>query len=203
MTGLRVAIAGRRGRGKDTLALALQKLDPTFVKAAFADYLKSEVFQMVEDFLDPQPPYGGGDYEAYLKDRSINGLAWQWWGEWRRVHTSPDYWIKKLDQTMRFLEARDPNVSIVITDMRHHNELQWAHENGFATVRLEGPNHRPDADPRSDDHPSERDVDALPVHISYVNDGNIELLTDFAKMLVLPLAGNFRERREYEASLRT
>lgn len=177
----KVAITGRFRTGKDTVAGLLgEQLGGNITRLAFADALKREVAEMTYGYvcenLDTAMGYEVDVWEQRLRqDKHINGLAFQWWGEWRRQKFGLDYWINHSILAGQYARACDHEHHIIITDMRHHNEAQWCREHGFFLVRVEGPC-RATNEQRDPNHPSERHVQDLDVHATIANTyGRLEL----------------------------
>ena len=87
---MKVAITGEFRRGKDTLADMIEEQIPSselLARLAFANALKREVADMVEDYLgsgDPEPLKTSSVYVT----RELMSTGWQWWGEFRRRSTT-------------------------------------------------------------------------------------------------------------------
>lgn len=116
---------------------------------AFADKLKQEVTQDMRMFGGPK-----GVIEKYRQEYSMPDWVQlednpdmadplcpfgkfrkllQWYGsEFRRDHDGPDYWVKRLAQT---IELEKPAIAC-ITDMRFENEMQFVLQHG-ETVRVD------------------------------------------------------------------
>jgi hypothetical protein len=98
----------------------------------------------------------------------------QWWGtEYRRTRDT-NYWVKKLDAT---LKAERPRIAL-ITDMRFPNEVSWVKQDpasGFA-VRVDRLGYKTDVA----QHVSEKALDFMGDedwhYIIQVNDGDVEEL---------------------------
>lgn len=198
---LKIAVTGRFRRGKDTLVGMLTTLiDGNFTYLAFADELKREVHDMalnaitpVEffDIRDGKPVAKPGAYEKWhtymLRQKDINGPAYQWWGAFRRRYFGINYWINHPNFRVKYQEGMKAGEHIIIADMRHHNESAWCEDNGFYRIRVEGPCHG--KDDRDPNHESERDIESLKV--DYVIDnsgtyndliGNLPMLIDSLKL---------------------
>lgn len=189
----KVAITGEFRRGKDTLASMIEeRLEGTVTRLAFADALKRELAEMsftyVRDSFDLGRYYetiDGPEYDSVLdewekimrQDRAINGVGWQWWGEFRRRKDGEDYWINHYCLAGQYAHASDHGHHIIITDMRHHNEAKWCKEHGFYLIRIEGPC-QVGGELRDSNHPSERHVRELEVHLVIQNTGGLDALRE-------------------------
>lgn len=198
---IKIAIAGRFRTGKDTVAdiieahLTMQSGPGTVARLGFADALKYELSTMVANFTLPDDLFveeGSQMYalpsayeqheELMAQRRAVNGVGWQWWGEYRRRFYGEDYWINHSLFRARLEDAAYASKHIIIRDMRHHNEAQWTKQNGFYLIRVEGPRRSEDA--RAPDHPSERYVDELPVHCTIHNNGSLYELGELVERLL-------------------
>lgn len=208
MTPLRIGITGRFRRGKDTVANILTEQlggSKNVARLAFADALKDELSVSTWNFLIalkragvpiPIIEMGYAEFVKFMHEqRDMNGVGWQWLGEFMRQVVSEDYWIKHHDLEDKFDKAVYDKKHIIITDMRHHNECNWLHDRGFFTIRVQGPNHAP-GDVRDVDHPSERFIDELPVHHVLWNTSSISWLRELVISRVLPSARRHAESLE-------
>jgi hypothetical protein len=195
----KIAITGHFRTGKDTFADMLAKaLSPPTVKLHFADALKYEVAHMLYDYRNPahrdRIVTSGVHQETYLdsianfaaemaEDRQLNGLGWQWLGEWRRQKTDPEYWINHYKFQDAYRAALTNNSNIIISDMRHVNETEWCRKEGFYLVRIVGPC-RAEGERRDPTHASEVHMDELEVHAVLDNSGNLDTLKSLALALL-------------------
>ncbi len=190
----KLAITGRFRRGKDTLAgivnreLSLRGQSVDLL--AFADPLKDEFADMVYewqgDVSSGSEPLELHEFRDWMREqRDVNGVGWQWYGEFCRRFLSEDYWITKLEALYTQLTSYTPAPSMIITDMRHLNEAAWCKEHGFFRLRISGPC-RSANDVRDLDHPSERYIDALPVDLEYLNTGTISTMEKFVHDCLIP-----------------
>jgi hypothetical protein len=187
----KIAITGHFRTGKDTFAdMLAEALSPPTVKLHFADALKYEVAHMLYDYRNPthrdgivtgytrQETYQNmvANFAAEMaEDRQLNGLAWQWLGEWRRQKTDLDYWIKHYKFQQSYRKAVTSGANIIVSDMRHVNEAEWCREEGFCLVRVTGPC-RTEGERRDSNHASEVHVDELNVDAVVGNYGSLNRL---------------------------
>jgi hypothetical protein len=192
----KIAITGHIRTGKDTFAdMLVEALSPPTSKLHFADALKYEVAHMLYDYRNPahrdRIVTSGVHKETYLdsiadfaaemaEDRQLNGLAWQWLGEWRRQKTSPDYWIDHFQFQDVYREALAANSNIIIADVRHVNEAEWCRKEGFYLVRIVGPC-RAEGERRDPTHASEVHIDELEVDLVLPNTGSLNTLKEIAE----------------------
>jgi hypothetical protein len=192
----KIAITGHFRTGKDTFAdMLTEAFNPPTVKLHFADALKYEVAHILYDHIhydDRDGVVTGWTHmDTYLdsianfaaemaEDRQLNGLAWQWLGEWRRQKTSPDYWIHHYKFQDAYRAALISNTNIIISDMRHVNEAEWCRKEGFYLVRIVGPC-RAEGERRDPTHASEVHVDELEVDLVLPNTGDLNTLKELAE----------------------
>jgi hypothetical protein len=195
----KIGITGHFRTGKDTFAdMLVEALSPPTVKLHFADALKYEVAHMLYDYRNPAHRdgivTGYTHQETYLdsidkftaemaEDRQLNGLAWQWLGEWRRQKTDPDYWINHYKFQDAYRTALTKGANVIISDMRHINEAEWCREQGFYLVRIVGPC-RAEGERRDPTHASEVRVDELNVDAVIGNYGSLDRLRVTAQALL-------------------
>ena len=164
-----IGITGKKGHGKDTLCNALQQIAGDKVdRVAFGDALKREVAELLGITVD--------DINA---DKPRFRLMLQFYGtEWRR-HQDPEYWIKRLRETIAGLPAF---CIAVVTDVRFANEAALIEELGGFTVRVTAWKRYPDD---SDNHSSETELDNN-LYREVTNDGSPEDLLEQARFLLIP-----------------
>jgi hypothetical protein len=195
----KIGITGHFRTGKDTFAdMLAEALGPPTVKLHFADALKYEVAHMLYDYRNPahrdRIATSGVHQETYLdsianftaemaEDRQLNGLAWQWLGEWRRQKTDLDYWINHYKFQDAYRAALVSSSNIIISDIRHLNEAEWCRKEGFYLVRIVGPC-RAEGERRDPTHASEVHVDELDVDGIIDNFGNLDTLESLALALL-------------------
>lgn len=195
---MKIAITGEFRRGKDTIAGIISRYisERPVVSLAFADALKGELAEMSLNYLQPPElvvkhdnrdtyvrPGAYRDWEDSMRRaRVVNGVGWQWWGEFRRRYSGADYWIEHVRFQYRYNEAMTDGNHIVITDMRHHNEAEWCKKNGFFLVRVEGPCRSEES--RDPGHASEVAIRDIDVHAVLINDGTMNDLTRSVHRLI-------------------
>jgi hypothetical protein len=108
---------------------------------------------------DPLCPYG--------KQRALL----QWWGSEYRRAQDPDYWVRKLEDTL-ISERAGVDVA-VITDMRFPNEFELVQYLGGIPVRLDRPGY-----PDDDTHQSETALNNFPFHYVISGSSLTELKTN-------------------------
>jgi dephospho-CoA kinase len=165
---MRIALTGKIRSGKDLIGKHLY-VDYDLERVAFADDMKRffhELFPWV-----PRDPKPRAEYQKF--------------GELMRNHYGEYFWIRHVEDTMRFVENRRNVKGIVITDLRVPAEYAWCRENGFVIIRVTAPDElrMARALEAGDDfsvhdfvHDTELHVDKFEVDYEIVNDGTIEEL---------------------------
>lgn len=123
-----IGIAGYAQVGKDTAGRGL--VEAGFQRFAFADVLKDEVNAMLR-------AVGIADDTHQELQKKFWRDFLVFWGAKRRA-ISPDYWIGKLEASIRSL-----HVNIVITDVRYLNEVKWIESLGGQVIYLSRPGYGP------------------------------------------------------------
>jgi predicted AAA+ superfamily ATPase len=119
---IKIALTGRMGAGKDTVADILNKLlNDNTLYAAFANSLK--------DFFHTIFP----DVPTNPKPREY----YQQFGQYMRT-IDPDVWIKQLDCDLKWCGTNGFS-AIIITDLRQENEYYYCKNNGFHVVEVAAP----------------------------------------------------------------
>lgn len=113
-----IALIGKAGSGKDTVALLLKEHIPDLHRLAFADPMKEFYHYIFNVPPEPKPRQG-----------------YQWFGQEMRKH-DPDVWVRQLASRYLHVKERYGGCPVVITDVRQPNEHQWCRENGFVIVRV-------------------------------------------------------------------
>lgn len=175
-----IAVAGRKNAGKDVVGEYLEQHG--YTRAKFAGALKGmlrwylayrgadEVLieRMIEGDLKEVP-------SAYFEGKTPRHAMQSLGTSWGRDMIGENIWINTLGNHCASIDG-----PVVITDMRFPNECEAAQDWGAETVRIE----RSDNDSTDfADHPSENQVDELPVNRIIVNDGTLEDLQTAASIL--------------------
>jgi hypothetical protein len=183
-----IALTGPAGAGKDSVADALHHLGG-FQRVAFASALYAEVcaaFAVPLKYLQTRETkelpmaalaleqcYDRRFVQAVVERTPAIGLhparspRWvlQHWGtEYRRAQ-DPEYWTRRLTETIDQSTAK----SIVITDVRFENEAQLVQRLGGTLWRVERPGHGVTTDHASDVTGAEWPCSAV-----IVNDGDLD-----------------------------
>ncbi len=165
MNGILIGITAPKGRGKTTLAQLLADQIPGLQVVGFADALKHDVLQLVNEYLGLDPAeYTREDLED--NKGAVWGPILQGFGELMRRRENDEYWIRRLEERLPSRAA--------VADVRYLNEAQWIKGSGGFLIAIEGPC-RLDGDVRDNAHPSEANIqDCMDrAHAFVVNDGTL------------------------------
>lgn len=171
-----IGLSGFKRSGKDTAAIALVRAG--FVRLAFADAVRSELFQkhpdaaQIKDDQKEQP-------QDILGGRSLRDLLIEI-GQGRRAE-NPDYWVQTLEPTLK--THLQNGKSVVISDVRMPNEIDLLRKFSAKMVWItrEGVT--------SNGHATEQDLEFLCDH-TLRNDGAPHHLQKQALALLdIPLCG--------------
>lgn len=183
-----VLLAGRKGAGKDSAALALQNGPHTYAAVAFADPLK-EVAQILFGFSHAQL------HQPDLKERVDlrHGLSprevLQKLGTEVLRERLPE--VLPLRESIfisvarrRIRELLNQHVPVVVTDVRFDDEADMALGLGGVLISIQRSSEEPP--PVGPVHASERGLRIMP-HAILVNDGTLEQLQQALVLILLKL----------------
>lgn len=164
MASVIIGLTGPKRGGKNTVAEMLMAFDPDFVAGAFADKLRAMALAVdpyVETMLSPN--FGrlsrviellGWDNAKAFPD--VRRLLQRMGTEMGRREIDNDFWVNAFNTFVTKELGADQ--SLVITDVRFTNEIDYVHQIGGTVWRI----NRPEAED-GDPHPSEREWrDAVP-----------------------------------------
>lgn len=187
-----IGLSGKKYSGKDTFCSAIQKVSDLPVKRiALADPLKDEVYQFI---LKPH----NIDRQALDDARKKHfRLILQGWGtDFKRYFFGTDYWIIKLDETLKSPAFKDFQGIVVITDIRFRDEAEYVNKINGILVRIV----RPEKSfwrslvnrlRKLDNHPSETALDDYKFDNYICNDGTIEDLEQKAEVFIENLRAKY------------
>ena len=186
-----IGLTGYAGAGKDSVCQVLQERRSGIARAAFADALKAEVAAAygvdLSVFNDPAtkelttPVLAAGrcidpGFRRFLGELMC-GLpslqprtVMQQWGDYRRAD-DPEYWIRRLSTTVEMARVLGWS-TVIITDVRAHNEAAWVRAQGGRIWRVT----RPAVKPRSG-HWSEHALREAPADAVFANDEGLDMLS--------------------------
>jgi len=187
-----VALMGRAGAGKDSVAKALAaRFD--HARVAFADAVR-DMALAVDPIITGYVDVGGVSFWRLSELVDIHGWdgAKRGFPEVRRflqrlgsegvrdtIH--PDTWVALAHRKVQ--AAWDDGRFVAVTDVRFPNELAWARRHGFLCVWVD----RPTALDGS--HASERAVGPSDADVVLYNGGSLEDLAERAALAVIGNAG--------------
>lgn len=172
---LLVGLVGRKRSGKDTLAGFIRETDPGVTIMSFADPLKQackHAYHLTDDQLeetkDVVDPRWGMSPRDMMKSIGT---------KYFRVE-DPGHWIKNLGIRMSGID------SVVVSDVRFHNEALFIRENGGVLVhvsrKIEG---------NDDDHVSECTSDEIDCGYYISNNGSLEDLRVQLDLVLRTISG--------------
>jgi hypothetical protein len=156
-----VGFGHKARQGKNTAAVGMLSAAPLECHAriyAYADALRAEVKQEIKRF------HGYVElllvhYREHLalpdwvqSEEGKPRTLLQWWGTDYRRAQDPNYWVKRLQET---LDRDNPEIAL-ITDVRFRNEADTIHKMGGFLVKVTRTT-KPDV--KVPAHPSEQDLD--------------------------------------------
>ncbi|MER6364967.1 hypothetical protein [Kitasatospora sp. NPDC001527] len=179
MTYRHVALLGKARAGKDAIGARLAQRY-AFVRVAFADPLRELALDL--DPIVATEPTDYGPMPLRLSDL-VAGHGWdvakgaypevrrclQRLGTAVRMH-DPDYWLRIALE--RVTVAERWSIPVVITDVRHANELQTLRERGALVVRVVRPGVDGLAGPEAE-HITETALDQVEADVTVINSGSL------------------------------
>ncbi|MGX4737098.1 deoxynucleotide monophosphate kinase family protein [Kitasatospora griseola] len=191
MTYRHVALIGRARSGKDSIGARLGQRY-AFCRVAFADPLRDAALDL--DPIVGAEPTSYGHLPVRLSDL-VGRYGWeaakvqfpevrrtlQRMGEAVRTH-DPDYWVRLAVERVEVAERW--GIPVVVTDVRHVNELEALRAHGALVVRVV----RPGADQLAGDqgrHVTETELDRAGVDVIVTNSGTVADLHRLADSLAV------------------
>ena len=171
-----VGLTGRAGAGKDYTFTELQKMLPELRRVSFADGLRFDIEETLEEASLPvlwNKPYSD----------EVRRLL-QWWGTDLRRAEDPNFWVNRAEGiAMKVLEkGKTP----VFTDVRFPNEAEMIRDNGGIIVRVTAPllTRERRLGTLPPEHASEVEMDAIPVDLTHVSTPHKQYGHSLRKILV-------------------
>jgi len=164
-----IALGHKKRRGKDTVAMFLEKYH-NFKRVSFAGNLKSGVACFFG--WDDDNERNKEDIDSYWGVSRRD--AWREFGQFARKRFGADFWVKSM------MRSHGTHGNIVISDMRMvEGEAEWVKACGGYTVRVD----RPQID-KDDGHITEVSLDSYDYDYVINNDGTMyDLMVKTDKML--------------------
>lgn len=167
-----VGMVGKARSGKDTFADVLVK-EGGFARVAFADALKQDVCAFLGISLR-ELEQRKEDFRAALQEYGS-----------RVRREQEDYWIAMATPAVRAALAADK--SVVITDVRYHNEAGWVHSLGGVIVKRARRDH--EGAGRLSWHSSETELDFIKPDFT-CNCGTVEDIRAHAREFLVEPGGD-------------
>lgn len=171
-----IGLLGKKRSGKDTSADHLVK-NHGFIKMSFADPLK-EAVGILFGFSDEQL-YGNSKEEIDPTWGITPRLVFQWFGtEIFRTEISAilpniknNFWVEAFKVRYLNLIKNNPNMKIVVADVRFQNEIDIIHKLGGTIIKIDR------VSVKSDDNHASENIDSLNEYNTLIeNNGTIEEL---------------------------
>jgi len=176
-----IAISGRKGNGKDTLGEYFVKKHG-YKRIAFADALKDACKCI----------FGFSDEQLYGELKEVDDEFWKTSPRIILQYVGTNLFREQLFQIMPWLEKDiwvnvvkkkildewkiDPSICFVITDVRFINELEFVKSFDGISIRVT----RPSVNNIIDPHPSELQIETLPVDYDILNNQTKEDLFEMS-----------------------
>ena len=181
-----VGFTGRKFHGKDTAAKKLIN-DEGYIHLSFAEPIK-QISKILFSFDDEQL-YGNKREVIDERWKITPREAMQYLGteifREKIQELIPDigvnFWVRSVQNKISKLKVENPDVKIVITDVRFQNELDMIREFGGKVIRVK----RNIDNGINQTHASEIYIDTMNVDYEIENNGTIEELHDKVKNLQL------------------
>lgn len=186
-----IGLTGYAQHGKDSaakfLAEEILKAGGSPVQIAFADGLRS-LAEYLNPIVRPDLGWGSQRYTEVMRDVGYEDAkksaefrrVLQQLGTGAREIIGEDVWVQALDTVYRKLP---PLSSVIVTDVRFHNEERWIHENGgvLLAVSRVTEDGRPYDNGIGTDHPSEAFIHELLIDYQVIA-SNLEELEEEIKV---------------------
>ncbi|MFF2543981.1 hypothetical protein ACFVUY_15600 [Kitasatospora sp. NPDC058063] len=191
MTYRHVALLGKARSGKDTIGARLGA-QHAFVRVAFADPLRSMALDLDPVVAAERTSYG---YLPVRLSDLVGRYGWergkteyrevrrtlQKLGEAVRAH-DPNYWLRL---ALERIDVADQwNLPVVVTDVRHTNELEALRSRGALVVRVVRPEVGRLAGAEGE-HVTETELDQVEVDVTVTNTGTLADLHRLADSLAV------------------
>lgn len=179
-----VGISGKLGSGKDTVANAIKKIDPSFQTKAYAYKLKQIVSILTSCPIEDTMTQEGKNKYIQEFDMTIGQMLQKLGTNVLRDGFNQNVWINALMIELNKIEG-----NYIVTDCRFKNEAEAIKQAGGILIRVERPINPIAANSNRDlTHPSEVDLDDY-TGFDYViqNDSDLNSLQDKVKSLITSL----------------
>ena len=170
-----VGITGKKYSGKDTIGNILKKYG--YVQLAFASSLKEAckaIFHFEDDQIHGENKDVIDEYWQTTPRSILQYVGTELFRDRLAIlipFIQKDIWVKSVEKQIIEMRKNNPDVKIVITDVRFQNECELISKYGGDMIRVNRQMLN-----NSDSHSSENQLNELTVNIEISNDGDIEEL---------------------------
>jgi len=174
-----IGLLGKKGSGKDTLALRLKSQD--YQQYAFADPLKRGIqsfFDLTEDQLYDEKAKETVDQRWGVSPRTLFQIIGTEIFQ-HAIHNHLDlkvgpkqHWTYLFEQWYQKQLLENPNLKVIVSDVRFPHELEIVKKLGGKIIKIV----RPEKDHNLDQHTSETYIDQIPtknIDRLIINDGTL------------------------------
>lgn len=160
-----IGLVGKLQSGKTTTANIIKNMYPNVIKLSFGDLLKEMLVKA--ELCKPEELWGDKTPHSRMMLQKIGT-------EIIRKQVSETFWIDKMAEKIRNVRNENPNLIIVIDDVRFKNEADLIKYFDGCLIRIK----RPGLDTTKDEnkHLSETEQDEIIVDHEILNDCVLELL---------------------------
>lgn len=172
-----IAVHGKLGSGKNSLANAIKELHPSFEIKAFADKLKELCSLLSGQPLEDMYSQEGKNKFLPIWNMTVGEMLQKIGTEVMRDNFDKDTWVKAL------FSSYTPTKNYVICDVRFPNEVEASMKHNAVLVKIIGDPAGIRANSKRDlNHPSETSLDNWEKwDYVFTNDGTLEDLKEHAE----------------------
>jgi hypothetical protein len=176
-----VCVIGKLRSGKGSVASALKNSRKDFVEMSFADPLKDQAVELINDLWAKNGIDDHMDRGRLEREKGVFRPLLQWLGTdfWREYMDNDQHWIEQFQKEFRHITGA-MDLRAVVADCRFPNEAQFARENGFVIVKVERDlssrlkaSYELGGKTEHDGHASEAGIDLIEPDIVIQNDGSL------------------------------
>jgi len=169
-----IGITGKARAGKDTLA------DQVLLASTYWDVGPATKYALADAVKQDCMTMGLTYDECHTNKTSTSRMIMQKYGTEVRRSEDPDYWIKRLFLTPRFIKDLCRYKHVFITDVRYLNEAEFIQKCGGIIWKVERPDHLREKIEYGEDHRSETEMERIIPLTVFINDDTKERLGDLA-----------------------
>jgi len=165
-----IGLSGVARCGKDTFCLLaakrLNKSKQAVMRCAFADNVKADLHQLL------LKKAGISAYTNLDKEKELIRPLLVAYGTDLMRKVDEDYWIKRLDLTVK--AAGQVDATAFITDVRYMNEVDWIKENGGVIVHITKDKSKPANEQEKINDPLIKEAADLCIEWKHVGDKDLQ-----------------------------